>query len=71
MPRIQISSPERRRLKWTERLDTGLIVENFFHQRAARALNHVAFDLILQPVGINDEAAVMRHTDFLDDDFAG
>jgi hypothetical protein len=37
-----------------------------FFERAAHGLNHVAFDLIFQSVGIDDQSAIVRDDDALD-----
>src|SRR5256885_4699049 len=49
-----------------EILDSRGIELYLFHERAAGALNDVAFNLILQAVGIDDQAAIVRDADFLD-----
>ena len=48
-----------------EILLAGSIELNFFHQCAAHALNDVSINLELEPVGIDDQAAVMRHDNAL------
>src|SRR5439155_27008079 len=40
-------------------------------QRAAHRLDDVAVDLVAQPVGVDDLAAVVRHEEALDADLAG
>jgi len=44
---------------------SGGIELNLFQQGPAHRLQDVSFDLVLQPIGIDDQAAVVRQRDFL------
>src|SRR5467141_535729 len=49
-----------------EILLSGCVELNLFHQGPAHPLDDVSLNLVLQPVGIDDQAAVMRQSYFLD-----
>jgi hypothetical protein len=50
--------------------DLGTVEGDLLRQCAARALDDIAFDAAPQPIGVDDQPAIMRHGEFARPDFA-